>query len=381
MIKDKKPSSLIKEINELGQSIWLDSLSREMIKSGELDNLISIGISGITSNPTIFEKAISSSNLYDSQIKQLINKGEKESTDIFNYLAIEDIKNACDLLMSTYIKSEKKDGFVSIEVNPQLAFNSNKSIEEAIELFTKISRPNVMIKIPGTKEGMEAITSLTSKGINVNVTLLFSREMYNSAAKAYIKGLDIRKVNGFNDLENISSVASFFISRIDTQVDKNLDKKSDLKGKIAIANAKLAYQDYLNIFNSEEFKKLSGSGANVQRLLWASTSVKDPSFKDLMYVENLIGKNTVNTLPLDTILSLIDHGVVNNTLEKKFSESSRIIKSLEKQNIKLQEITSKLLKDGVIQFEDSYKSLINGLEDKFFDNNKWWFYKNKSNLL
>jgi len=370
LIKDKKPSSLIKEINELGQSIWLDSLSREMIKSGELDNLISIGISGITSNPTIFEKAISSSNLYDSQIKQLINKGEKESTDIFNYLAIEDIKNACDLLMPTYIKSEKKDGFVSIEVNPQLAFNSYKSIEEGIELFTKISRPNVMIKIPGTKEGMEAITSLTSKGINVNVTLLFSREMYNSAAKAYIKGLEIRKENGFNDLENISSVASFFISRIDTQVDKNLDKKSDLKGKIAIANAKLAYQDYLNIFNSEEFKKLSGSGANVQRLLWASTSVKDPSFKDLMYVENLIGKNTVNTLPLDTILSLIDHGVVNNTLEKKFSESSRIIKSLEKQNIKLQEITSKLLKDGVIQFEDSYKSLINGLEDKFFDNNK-----------
>ncbi len=370
MINKKNASNLIKQINELGQSIWLDSLSREMINSGELNNLISTGISGITSNPTIFEKAISSSNSYDSQIKQLINKGQEESADIFNHLAIEDIKNACDLLMPTYIKSEKKDGFVSIEVNPQLAFNSEKSIEEGTELFTKISRRNVMIKIPGTREGMNAIKTLISKGINVNVTLLFSRKMYNYAAKAYIQGLQIRKENGFSDLDNISSVASFFISRIDTKVDQLLDKKSDLRGKVAIANAKLAYQDYLKNFNSKEFKDLSSFGANVQKLLWASTSVKDPALRDVMYVENLIGKNTVNTLPLDTIFSLIDHGIVKNTIEKNLTESSKIIKSLRELNINLEYITSKLLQDGVIQFEDSYKSLINGLEDKFFANKK-----------
>ena len=365
-----KSTNLIKETNKLGQSIWLDSLSREMIDSGDLENLISNGISGITSNPTIFEKAISSSNLYDSQIKRLIKNGEKNLENIFTHLAVEDIKKASDLLMATYINSGKKDGFVSIEVNPQLAFNSKQSIDEGKELFSRISRPNVMIKIPGTNEGMLAITTLISNGINVNVTLLFSRKMYREAAKAYIKGLKIRKENGFDDLENISSVASFFISRIDTQVDKNLPSESNLKGKAAISNAKLAYKDSLELFKTREFEELSESGANVQCLLWASTSVKDLSFRDVMYIENLIGKNTVNTLPLDTIFAFLDHGISKNTLEKNIPESSEIINALQSQNINFEEITSKLLIDGVTQFEDSYKSLINGLEDKFFAKNK-----------
>jgi len=341
-----------------------------MIDSGELKDLISKGISGITSNPTIFQKAISSSDLYDSDIKHLIDQGENNSKHIYINLVIKDIQDAADLLKPVYINSDKKDGFVSIEVNPFLAFNSQDSIEEGIELFSKISRPNVMIKIPGTEEGMIAITSLISKGINVNVTLLFSRNMYKKAAESYIKGLKLRQNNGFRDLNRISSVASFFISRIDTEVDKSLPNKSTIKGKIGISNAKLAYQDFQKIFSSSEFIQLSKLGANVQRPLWASTSVKDISYSDVMYVENLIGKNTVNTLPLETISASLDHGKAKHTLEIDVQESLILINSLNNHNVNLDGITSNLLKNGIALFENSYKSLINGLEDKIFADNK-----------
>lgn len=374
-----KPDNHLIEIKDYGQSIWMDNLTRDMIQSGELKQLIENGgICGITSNPAIFEKAIKGNVIYDADIEAGI-KAKLPTYQIYESLIFEDIRNACDILRPVYEASNRLDGYVSIEVPPTIAHDTEATIKEANRYYQEIGRENVMIKIPGTKAGLPAVEQVIAEGINVNVTLLFSVESYVETAWAYIRGLEKRVSEG-KDISNISSVASFFLSRIDSNIDQRIDEKlaqgiddislqaklEAVKGKVAIANAKIAYQKYKEIFGSDRWKALAEKGGKIQRLLWASTSTKDPKYSDVMYVDELIGPDTVNTLPPKTIEACADHCNVDNRIETGIEEAYRLIENLKDPdiNINIDEVMDELIVEGIDKFVQPFQSLMKSLEEK-----------------
>ncbi len=366
--------SPILQIQEYGQSIWLDNLSRDAIQSGELKEMIaSRNVRGVTSNPAIFEKAIAGNKIYDADIAA--NAG-KSVIEIYEALVFEDVRNACDILRPVYDETNGLDGYVSIEVPPNLARDTEKTLAEAKRYFAAVNRPNVMIKIPGTPEGLPAVESAIAAGINVNITLLFSVDSYVDTFWAYIRGLEQRVAAG-QDVSKIASVASFFISRIDSVIDDKLEqliaqtsdtalqeKMRGLKGKIAIANAKVAYQEYKKIIQSDRWKALSAKGAQVQRLLWASTSTKNPAYSDVLYVNELIGPNTVNTMPPSTIEACADHCEIASRIESNLEEAYQAIETLPEIGINLNQVMADLLEDGIDKFIKPFDSLLASLEAK-----------------
>lgn len=363
---------------DYGQSIWMDNLSRDLIESGELKALIrDRGIHGITSNPAIFEKAIAGNAIYDAQIQEGITAG-KSTTEIYETLVFEDIQKACDIFQPVYEETNGLDGYVSIEVPPNLAKDTQSTIREAQRYAAAIGKDNVMIKIPGTSEGLPAVTATIAAGINVNVTLLFSVQSYIDTAWAYIAGLEQLAANG-GDVSKIASVASFFLSRIDSKVDAILDEKIkagvstetaskliSIKGKVAIANAKIAYQKYKEIFTSERWQALAAKGAKPQRLLWASTSTKNPDYSDVMYVDELIGPDTVNTLPPNTIEACADHCDPAARIETNVDAAIQLIDSLKDAEvaIDLDQVMAELLDEGIAKFVKPFDSLMASLEAK-----------------
>jgi transaldolase/glucose-6-phosphate isomerase len=358
-------------IDSGGQSIWLDNIRRSMFKSGELHRLIDAGLRGMTSNPTIFEKAIGSGNDYDEQLATLVGK-DQDPNHLFEALAIDDIRHACDEFRPLYDGTKGYDGFVSLEVSPLLAADTQGTIDAAARLWKMVDRPNVMIKIPSTPECLPSITATIAAGINVNVTLIFSLETYEAVANAYIAGLEQRAAAGL-PLGNVASVASVFVSRIDTAVDKMLEEKidkgdaalKDLLGKTGVANLKLIYARFKDIFESERFSALSAKGAHVQRPLWASTGTKNPAYSDLLYVENLVGEHTVNTVPPATLDALMDHGHVRpDSVEEDLDGAHATIDALAAAHISLADVTQKLQVEGVKSFTDSYNAMLKAIEDK-----------------
>jgi transaldolase len=364
------------ELQKLGQSVWYDNIRRAMLDNGELAQKISDdGLRGVTSNPTIFEKAIAGSDDYNEAMQKLIAQG-KSVVEIYEALAIEDIQRAADLFKSVYERTNKLDGYVSLEVSPLLAHDTEATISEAKRLWATLNRPNVMIKIPATPAGIPAIRACIAAGININVTMIFALKNYEEVAEAYIKGLEQRAAAG-HPIDHVASVASVFVSRIDTAVDKQLEglinnardeneraKLSGLLGKTAIANAKIQYQEFKEIFSTERFKKLKAQGARVQRCLWASTSTKNPKYRDVMYAEALIGPDTVDTLPPATFDAFRDHGNVSLSLEANLDEAQTMISDLAKTGISLKQVCQQLQDDGVKAFADSYESLIASIKSK-----------------
>ena len=320
-------SNSIQDVRAIGQSVWYDNIRRGLIESGELQRLIDLGVTGLTSNPTIFQKAIAESSDYDEALEALAASGSSVD-QIYEALTVDDIRAAADLLRSAYDDSAAADGYASLEVSPHLANDTNATIDEARRLFQLLDRPNVMVKVPATPAGIPAVHKLIGEGINVNVTLTFSLKAYRDVRGAYIAGLeDLRWAGG--DLSRVASVASFFISRVDTAVDSHLgDDQDDLKGGAAIANAKLAYRDFKEDFGGDRFAGLAAEGARVQRPLWASTSTKNPEYSDVMYPEALIGPDTVDTMPEATLLAFMEHGAVAETLEQDVDEAERLIERL-----------------------------------------------------
>jgi transaldolase len=367
------------EIKQYGQSIWMDNLTRDLIQSGDLKDLVeNKGICGITSNPAIFEKAIVGNQIYDADIEAGIKAG-KPTYEIYETLIFEDIRNACDILRPVYESSNGLDGYVSIEVPPTIAHDSAATIKEAQRYYEAIGKENVMIKIPGTEAGLPAIEATIKAGINVNVTLLFSVQSYEASAWAYIRGLEARAAEG-KDVSKLASVASFFLSRIDTNIDGKIDEKikkgvDDLdakakleavKGKVAIANAKIAYQKYKEIIQSDRWQALAAKGAKVQRLLWASTSTKNPDYKDVMYVDELVGRDTVNTLPPATIEACADHCDVADRVETGVEAAYTLLESLKDPdiNIDLDAVMDELLVEGIDKFVQPFQSLMQSFEAK-----------------
>lgn len=365
----------IQQLGEFGQSVWLDYISRSLMKSGRLKEMVGLGLRGMTSNPTIFDKAISSGNDYDDQIREL-HDGGKALFEIYDDLTIQDIQDAADTFMPIYDESNGVDGFVSLEINPKLAYRTEETIEEGRRLTKKVNRPNVMFKVPATDAGCEAIAALLAEGINVNITLIFSLEQYKKTATAYLEGAK-RLLQRHGDAPSVRSVASVFVSRVDTLVDKMLDELmekeeresakseiSSLKGKAAVANANLIFREYSKIFSGEEFKRLEQQGVAVQRLLWGSTSTKNPAYSDIKYVSELIGENTINTLPENTFEAFLDHGVVKEALTSDVEEAQAILDSLRGRGIDINKVCEKLLQGGVIAFEKSFESLLDSIEKK-----------------
>ena len=360
-------TNAIDDIKMLGQAVWYDNISRGLIEVGELQKLIGLGVTGLTSNPTIFEKAIIGSADYDNALLEFARAG-KRSRDIYEGLAIYDIQSAADLLRPVYDITQGVDGYASLEVNPHLAYDTQGTVEEAKRLFCALDRPNVMIKVPATPEGIPAIRELIGEGLNVNVTLTFSLVAYSKVREAYISGLEqLERVGG--DPASVASVASFFVSRVDTVVDKLLetmddDSTNDLIGKAAIANAKQAYRNFELDFRGERFAALRENGARVQRPLWASTSTKNPKYRDVLYVESLIGPDTVDTMPEATLMAVLDHGHADNTLQRDLVAAQEVLGSLDKSGISMDGITDQLLADGVQLFMDSYDSLVDNIDEK-----------------
>ncbi|WP_259068542.1 transaldolase [Mucilaginibacter sp. X4EP1] len=355
----------VKQIHSFGQSIWLDFIDRAIIASGNLKKLIDEdGVRGVTSNPAIFEKAITSSSDYDADIRKLADS-DKTNEEIFFGLAISDIKHATDIFKGLYEESKGGDGYVSLEVSPFLALDDEGTTKQAEELWKAVDRKNVMIKIPGTKPGLSAIRKSIAKGININVTLLFGLPRYKEVTEAYISGLEDHLAAG-HSIGHISSVASFFLSRIDVLVDPLLDEKGlgDLKGEVAIASAKKAYEIYKEAFSGPRWEKLAAHGAQPQRLLWASTSSKNPAFKDTKYVEALIGPNTVDTAPLETIEAFRDHGVAANTLEQDVDKSTEILNKLKTAGIDIDKLTQQLEDEGIEKFNKPFEKLLQAIEDQ-----------------
>jgi transaldolase len=361
-------------LESFGQSIWLDYLRRDGLENGDFERWIDLdGASGLTSNPSIFEKAIAGSHDYDVAIQKLASKG-KNIAQIYQALTIEDIQHAAALFRPTYDRLYGKDGFVSLEVAPQLANDTAGTISEARGLWKAVNRPNLLIKVPATKAGIPAIEQLISEGINVNITLLFGLPRYREVADAYLTGLEKLAKSG-KPLKNVASVASFFLSRIDVLVDPILEKSrlgtedeaeraAGLQGRVAIASAKVAYQIYQEIFTGERFQKLAGKGARVQRLLWASTSTKNPDYSDVMYVEELIGLDTINTIPIDTLNAYRDHGNPAATLEEGVQEAYQVLDRLPEVGINLDAVTQQLEEEGVAKFIKAYDKLMAALEEK-----------------
>jgi transaldolase len=374
------PNNPLLEIKNYGQSIWMDNLTRDLIHTGELQRLIEErGIRGITTNPAIFAKAISGSQRYDADIEAGI-RANKPIEEIYESLIFEDIRQACDILRPIYDESDGLDGYVSIEVRPTIAHDTQATIEDARRYYQQIGRDNVMIKIPGTLSGFEAIAQVIEDGISVNVTLLFAVENYLAAADAYMKGLEAR-VQKNQDIRKIASVASFFLSRIDVNVDSVIDEKlktvgtdglqisaqlEAVKGKVAIANAKLAYEKYQEMIRSDRWQALKAKGASPQRLLWASTSTKNPKYSDVMYVDSLIGADTVNTLPPETIEACADHCNVDNRLMADLDKAHTLIDNLKDPNINvdLDQVMAQVLDEGIDKFIQPYQTVIQSLENK-----------------
>lgn len=355
----------VKQIHGFGQSIWLDFIDRNIIHTGKLKNLIDEdGVRGVTSNPAIFEKAITSSSDYDAQIKDLA-RNSSSNEELFFGLAITDIKNAADLFKGVYDESKGEDGYVSLEVSPFLALKTQETADQAEKLWKQVDKKNVMIKIPGTKPGLAAIRQSIAKGININVTLLFGLPRYEEVTEAYISGLEDHLAVG-HSIGHISSVASFFLSRIDVLVDPMLDEKGlgDLKGEVAIASAKKAYEIYKKVFSGPRWEKLAAQGAKPQRLLWASTSSKNPAFKDTKYVEALIGPDTVDTVPLETIEAFRDHGVAANTLEQGLDKATQILDKIKSAGIDIDKITQQLEDEGIDKFNKPFEKLLQAIEDQ-----------------
>jgi transaldolase/transaldolase/glucose-6-phosphate isomerase len=359
-------TSKVKKIHDFGQSIWLDFIDRDIINSGRLQKLIDEdGVRGVTSNPAIFEKAISSSSDYDQDIIR-IAQDTKDFEDVFYQLAIKDIQRAADLFKPVYEDEVKgADGYVSLEVSPRLALDTQGTIDQAIDLWKKVGRDNVMIKIPGTEAGLPAIRQAISEGININVTLLFGLERYRAVTEAYIGGLEDRLEKGLS-INEIASVASFFLSRIDVMVDPLLDENGlgHLKGEVAIASAKKAYEIYEEVFSTERWKKLEAKGARPQRLLWASTSSKNPAFKATKYVDALIGPNTVDTVPMETLEVYRTEGEPEDRLSQNLDEATRVLEQLQEKGIDLKEISQKLEDEGVEKFIAPYDKLLKAIEDQ-----------------
>jgi len=353
------------ELQKLGQSVWYDNIHRGLLKSGGIKKLIDDGeIVGITSNPTILDKAISGSADYDNSVREHLSEHPQCNTEcLYEYLVIDDISAAADLLRSVYDNTSGQDGYVSIEVSPRLAYNTESTIEEARRLFSKFNRPNIMIKVPATPAGLPAITTLIGEGININVTLIFGLNNYIKVAEAYIAGMEKLADSG-RDLGKVASVASFFVSRIDTAVDKELPDGSPLRGRAAIANAELAYARSREIFSSERFGKLRSQGARIQRVLWASTSTKNPEYSDVLYVDGLIATETVNTIPPKTINAYRNHGSPGIRLIGDPTEAIRLFQQLEESGIDIDAVTHKLQEDGVASFSASFDSLLNSLAAK-----------------
>jgi transaldolase len=355
----------VKQIHSFGQSIWLDFIDRDIIKSGKLKELIDEdGVRGVTSNPAIFEKAITSSSDYDADIAVLA-KTTTDNEELFFGLAVKDIQNATALFKGVYDESKGEDGYVSLEVSPFLALKEKETTEQAEKLWKLVDRKNVMIKIPGTQPGLEAIRRSIAKGININVTLLFGLPRYEEVTEAYLSGLEDHLAAG-HSIGHISSVASFFLSRIDVLVDPMLDEKGlgDLKGEVAIASAKKAYEIYKRVFSGPRWEKLAAQGAKPQRLLWASTSSKNPAFKDTKYVEALIGADTVDTVPLETIEAFRDHGIAENTLEQGLDTATEILNKLKAAGIDIDKITQQLEDEGIEKFNKPFEKLLQAIEDQ-----------------
>jgi transaldolase len=364
-------SERLKRLHDAGVSIWLDFIERTMLRNGDLERRIrDEALTGMTSNPTIFEKALAEGSAYDDQIRTA--PGDFTAMELFELVSTTDVRDACDLFRGVYDAEKGTDGFVSIEVSPAAAHDLLNTVSEAQRLWSTVDRPNVMIKVPGTPEGADATRRLIASGINVNITLLFSLDAYRRVIEAYIAGLEERVAAG-KDVRDIASVASFFVSRVDSEVDKRLDslgknldkKKVDaLRGKAAIANAKLAYQIFQREFSSPRWRKLEAKGASVQRVLWASTSTKNPAYRDVMYVEQLIGPHTVNTMPPQTVTAFADHGEVVRTVDKDIPAAEAVIRDLGQLGVSIDDVTAKLLVDGLTSFQKSYDTLIAGLAKK-----------------
>src|SRR3954454_17176303 len=357
----------LKQLAEHDQSVWSDFLSRKFVKEGGLKELVNRGVVGVTSNPTIFQAAIASGDAYDDQIREL-SKDHHDAREIFWLLAKDDIRDACDVMRPVWDEGRGKDGWVSLEVDPTLAHDTGVTKAEAIRLHELVDRPNLYIKIPATLAGIRAIVDTIAAGIPVNVTLIFSLKRYREVAQAYIRGIR-RFVDGGGDpTGKLASVASFFVSRVDTEADKRLDEiggHDELKGKLAIANAKLAYRNYQELFSSTEWEELEAKGATKQRCLWASTGVKNPDYKDTLYVEDLVGPDTVNTMPPALVDAVDDHGEIRgDTLLEDPEEASRILDQFEAAGVKYDDVVQVLEKEGVEKFAKSFSDLIEGLESK-----------------
>jgi transaldolase len=357
----------LQALTELGQSVWLDFIQRSLITSGGLQNYVDMGLRGVTSNPSLFEEAIADSHDYDEQIHRLALE-EKSPQQIYEELVVEDARMAADVLRPVFDQADGADGFFSLEVNPHLAHDREGTIKEAIRLFSLVDRTNVMIKVPATTEGVSAFQELIEEGVNINVTLMFSLAQYDAIAEAYIAAMEKRAENVYN-LKPIASVASIFVSRLDTKVDKLLEAFEDsraasLKGQIGIANAKLAYQHFKEYFQSERWGRLAEKGARVQRVLYGSTGTKNPAYSDVMYAENLIGRDTVNTIPPKALEAFLDHGSVAPTLEQGLEEAHEQLHSLPEFGINLYDVMQELLDEGVENFIKPYDSLIRTITEK-----------------
>ncbi len=361
------PKSPLHELSNLGQSVWIDFLSRKLVHEGELERMMrDDAVVGVTSNPTIFQKAIADGNAYDEQMRACLEEKDTPK-EIFLHLAVSDIQDACDLLRRVWDEGEGQDGYVSMEVDPTLAYDRDATYAEAIRLHEWIDRPNLLVKIPATEPGLGAIEDCIAAGRSINITLIFSLQRYAEVVKAYLRGLE-RLVESGGDPAKVASVASFFVSRVDTEADKRLEATGgaalELRGQLAVANAKLAYRHYQETFAGKRWEKLAAAGATKQRCLWASTSTKNPEYRDVLYVEELIGPETVNTMPQETIEAFQDHGRVARTLDSGVDAAQRLLEDLKEAGIDYDDVVDTLEREGVAKFADSFDELLKGVESK-----------------
>jgi transaldolase len=358
------PHPNTQRLHEAGVSIWLDMLSRDLLEGGDFGELISdYAVTGATSNPTIFAKALANSDLYEDQLRSLAADGQRDPRELFFALALDDIRDAARLLRPAYEASDRADGLISFECTPDLADDTEGTLAQATDLWNRLDRPNVMIKVPGTEAGLPAIEELTRQGLNINITLLFSIERYEQVVDAYLRGLSARAVAG-QPIDHITSVASFFLSRIDTKVDGQLPEDSPLRGRVALANARVAYQRFLSKFQGPQWERLAALGARRQKPLWASTGTKNEAYSDVMYVAELIGPDVVNTMPENTLHAFADHGEVSRTLDRDPAEAERTLAQAAEAGIDLDQVTRELEREGVKAFDDSYAELSETIESE-----------------